>query len=286
MQGRSDPPGVDDHRGIFLFEGSFLSFLFVRIAFLLFSARESNQVHKKTSMITTRSFATLGAFLAVGLAVFGTLVVHAVKRGREFDRFLTVRGASEKEVKATLAIWPLRFATTAQDLPSLKSSMAAARSTVVGFLKERGILDEEINFGIPTVIDRHDIPVYEQRSPDLPRYKSVVTIVVRSKKVDVVKSAIQQVDKLLDSGISLAGGDYSDRIVFSFDGINEVKPQMIAEATANARASAEKFAKDSRAKVGAIRKATQGILELDDRDAASPEIKVLRVVTTVEFFIE
>src|SRR5262245_18407202 len=138
-------------------------------------------------MITTRSFAILGTLLAIGLAIFGAQVVHAVKRGREFDRYLTVRGAAEKEVMASLAIWPLRFAVSADELPALKSSMAAARNTVVGFLKGKGISDDEIAFGLPNVTDRRDAAAYErQRTADLPRYKSVVTLVVRSKKVDVV----------------------------------------------------------------------------------------------------
>jgi len=61
---------------------------------------------------------------------------------------------------------------------------------------------------------------------------------------------------------------------------------MIREATANARVSAEKFAQDSKTRVGAIRRATQGAVEIEDRDKASPEKKIIRVVTTIDFFVE
>ncbi len=97
---------------------------------------------------------------------------------------------------------------------------------------------------------------------------------------------IQGADALLEKGVTLAGNEFSDRIQFMFNAVNEVKPGMIEEATANARLAAEKFAKDSGSKVGRIRKATQGAMEIEDRDAASPEKKVLRVVTTVDFFLE
>ena len=60
-------------------------------------------------MNNSRAPLILGASLVIGLAVFGVLVGRAVKTGREFDRFLSVRGLSEREVKATLVIWPIRF---------------------------------------------------------------------------------------------------------------------------------------------------------------------------------
>jgi hypothetical protein len=236
-------------------------------------------------MITTRSFAVLGLLLATGLAIFGVLIGKAVQKGREFDRYLTVRGLSEREVKATLAIWPVRFAVTAEDLPSLKAAMEKNRSVVLSFLSENSISPDEVSTGIPTVSDRVD-DRYTAEKPDLPRYKAIVTLVVRSAKVDIVKQAIQRADTLLEKGISLAGNEYSDRTEFTFENINEIKPAMIAEATASARAAAEKFAQDSKSHVGAIRKASQGALEINDRDIASPEKKILRVVTTVEFFLE
>ncbi len=239
-------------------------------------------------MISTRAFAVLGLTLAAGLAVFGYQVGRAVQKGRAFDRYLTVKGLSEREVTATLAIWPLRFAVSADDLPSLQNAMASARTKVLAFLAEHQISATDITFGLPTVSDREEESYLRNDSTRaaLPRYKAVVTLVVRSEQVDVVKAAIQSADTLLEQGITLANNDYSDRPEFLFADINGIKPEMIAEATANARAAAEKFAQDSDAEVGAMRRATQGALEIYDRDIATPERKILRVVTTVDFFLE
>ena len=118
------------------------------------------------------------------------------------------------------------------------------------------------------------------------RYKGTTSLVVRSANVDQIKSAIQKADSLLEQGVSLSDADYGDRTQFLFTEINSTKPDMIREATANARIAAGKFAQDSSTRVGAIRRATQGVLEIEDRDTASPERKVLRVVTTVDFFVE
>jgi hypothetical protein len=238
-------------------------------------------------MITIRSFVVLGLSLVVGLAVFGAQIGRAVKTGREFDRYLTVRGLSEREMKATLAIWPIRFSDYAEDLGALKTAMEKDRALVIAFLKENGIATNEITQGLPDVSDREDERIQE-KAPTMARYRGVMTLVVRSPKVDVVKKAIQAVDALLEKGVSLAGNENMDRIQFIFDAeaVNAVKPDMIKEATANARAAAEKFAQDSKSTVGRIRRATQGTVEIEDRDVASPELKTIRVVTTVDFFLE
>lgn len=234
------------------------------------------------AMITTRSFLILGLSLIIGLAIFGIEIGHAVKTGREFDRCLTVKGLSEREAKANLAIWPLRFSVSADDLAGLKSAMESNSVLVLGYLTASGIDPKEITQGLPEITDREDERIQLNR-PALSRYKAVATLVVRSPSVDVVKKAIQGVDTLLEKGVTLDGSQQTE---FTFNALNDVKPDMIREATANARASAEKFAQDSHSKVGRIRKATQGILEIENRDAASPEWKTLRIVTTVDFFLE
>lgn len=107
-------------------------------------------------MITIRSFLVLGLSLVVGLAIFGFQVGRAVRTGREFDRFLQVRGLSEREVKATLVIWPIRFSVVAEGLAALKGAMETNRALVVSFLQDRGIDSKEITQGLPAVHDRED----------------------------------------------------------------------------------------------------------------------------------
>lgn len=236
-------------------------------------------------MITTRSFAVLGFFLVLAMGVFGYQVNRAVRKGREFDRYLTVRGLSEREVKANLAIWPIHFAVMAEDLSTLKSSMGQNRELVLGYLKQQGISTNEISIGIPRVTDRVDQKL-QAETKLMMRYKGTTSLVVRSPDVDRIKAAIQKADTLLEQGVSLTDSDSGDRIQFLFTEINSIKPDMIREATANARQAAGKFAQDSSTRVGAIRRAVQGVLEIEDRDTASPERKLLRVVTTVDFFVE
>jgi hypothetical protein len=96
---------------------------------------------------------------------------------------------------------------------------------------------------------------------------------------------IRQSD-LLKQGIAITGGDYRFSTQFLFTGLNDIKPQMIEEATKNARASAEKFAADSDSELGKIRTANQGQFTISDRDANTPYIKSVRVVTTVDYYLK
>jgi len=235
--------------------------------------------------MTVRSFLVLGLSLVLGLTIFGVQIGRAVKTGREFDRYLSVKGLSEREAKANLALWPIRFSVAAEDLGTLKQAMEINRALVLSFLQESGIDSKEIMQGLPIVTDRDDERI-QNKTPSLARYRAVVTLVVRSSNVDLVKKAIQRADALLSKGVTLVGNESGDRIEFLFNALNDIKPDMIKEATANARVAAEKFAQDSKSKVGRIRKATQGVLEIEDRDVASPEWKVLRVVTSIDFFLE
>jgi len=236
-------------------------------------------------MITVRSFLVLGLSLVLGMAIFGAQIGRTVKIGRAFEQYLSVKGLSEREVKANLAIWPIRFSVAAEDLGLLQEKMEINSAIVLSFLRENGIDSAEIIQGLPVLSDREDERL-ERQTPALPRYRGVVSLVVRSSNVDVVKKAIQRGETLLSKGVGVVGNDAGNQTEFIFTALNDIKPDMIREATANARASAEKFALDSKSKVGRIRAASQGVVEIEDRDAASPEWKRVRVVTTVDFFLE
>jgi len=124
-------------------------------------------------MITVRSFVVLGLSLIAGLANFGHQIGRAVKNGREFDRFLTVRGLSEREMKATVAIWPIQFAAYEEDLGALKSAMERDRALVIAFLTNNGVETKEMTQGLPDVIDRQDARIRD-KSPTLSRYQGLI----------------------------------------------------------------------------------------------------------------
>lgn len=118
------------------------------------------------------------------------------------------------------------------------------------------------------------------------RYNVTTVITVTSSKVDLVRSLITEQGELLNRGIAITSGDYRYNVNYAYTGLNKIKPQMIEEATKNARTAAEKFAKDSDSKLGKIRTAYQGQFSIEDRDANTPYLKKVRVVTSIEYLLE
>lgn len=117
------------------------------------------------------------------------------------------------------------------------------------------------------------------------RYVVESTVTLRTAKVDAARLSIQRSGALVREGVRLLRS-YEYDTQYYFTALERVKPEMIAEATRDARLAAEKFAQDSGARLGGIRRAQQGYFSIEDRDAFSPERKKIRVVTTVEYFLE
>lgn len=234
----------------------------------------------------TRSV-TASVILAVGIAggfaLLGSNISSGIESFVNRDRIVTVKGLSERQVKADRVIWPVGFRELGDDLQDVYGRIEKRKNQVVAFLKEAGLTDAEIEVASPQVTDAQAEMYANQKSRY--RYSMTQTVTVSSDKVDLVRDLLVRQSDLIKAGVTLVG-DYSWRTSFQFTGLNTVKPAMIEEATKNARASAEKFAQDSGSSLGKIRRANQGQFSITDRDSNTPYIKSVRVVTTVEYFLK
>ncbi len=227
----------------------------------------------------------LGALVGLGLALSGFFVGEALKEARSAERFVTVRGFAERNVESNLVIWPITFRDTGNDLAELQKTVDSHKTEIRTFLSGSGFKLEEISEMPPQVTDLK-AQAYGDGQKREYRYVATATITLRTQDVKAAKKAMESSGKLVLQGIVLAEQDYARSTEFLFTGLNEIKPQMIADATKNAREAAEQFARDSGARVGDIRRASQGLFTIDDRDKGSPDHKKVRVVTTVEYFLK
>ncbi len=226
----------------------------------------------------------LGAMLGLGVALAGFFVGDALYKLKGSQRYVTVKGLAERSVDADLAIWPLTISETGNDLTQLQEGLDAAGSAINKFLTGFGFKKTEISESPPRITDYY-AQGYTGGNMPRNRYKAEKVVTLRSKNVSLVKKAMEQSGKLVKQGIVLANS-YGRGTEFLFTGLNRIKPAMIAEATKNARKAAEQFAQDSGSKVGSIRKARQGLFTIRNRDMNSPDLKIVRVVTTVEYFLK
>ena len=118
------------------------------------------------------------------------------------------------------------------------------------------------------------------------RYNVTTNIVVTSNKIKLVMELKARQGELVEKGLAINSNEYGDYTIYEYTELNSIKPQMIENATKNARAAAEKFAKDSDSKLGKIKTANQGLFTIEDVDSYTPNVKHVRVVTNVTYFLE
>jgi hypothetical protein len=223
---------------------------------------------------------TEAIIIAIGLVILG----GSIEDGIEKDRMVTVKGLAEMEVPANKVTWPLVYKEVGNDLGTLYDKIKTTNRTIINFLKDKGITENEISVNAPEIID---MQAERYNTNPVPyRYNVTTVITVTSQQVDLVRSLISEQGELLKQGVAIIGGDYRYNVEYDFTGLNDIKPQMIEEATKNARESAMKFAKDSDSKLGKIIRANQGQFTIGNRDAHTPYIKHVRVVTTIDYSLK
>jgi len=225
--------------------------------------------------------------LAIGLFLGGRAIKQGIVQFKELDRVVTAKGLSEKEVKADKATWPLKFKELGNDPAELYGRIEAKTKAVVDFLKKGGVQEDEISVAPPTLVDQQANMSYSSETVRY-RYKANCVVTVVSKNVDLVRKLVGKQTELMRQDVTIVGNEYDEGSIVSYEftGLNEIKPEMIAEATKNARKTAERFAADSESKLGKIRTADQGQFSIESRDQNTPWLKNVRVVTTVVYYLK
>lgn len=230
------------------------------------------------------------AILAIGLAAGGWFAGQGFVASRTVDRFVTVKGVSERAVQADVALWSLRFVSTDDNLARALSETERSRTTILDFLEKQGIDRNAVEVQRLEVTDNLANPY--RSGPIATRYIINQTLMVRSDDPPKIRDASQRVSELVDAGVVLSNeGGFDVGPTYLFTRLNDFKPEMIAEATSSAREAAEQFAQDSGSEVGGIRRANQGVFVILPRDptmGASEESqleKQLRVVATLDYYL-
>ena len=235
----------------------------------------------------------VGVCLTLGLTLGGWLIGKGMARFKSDTRTVTVKGLVEREAKADEAVWTLGLRRASDSLPEAHQRVTTDREAVIAFLKKQGFTDAEFERQPTRTVDKLARDFAQQQNE---RFRYIVTgaVVVKTANVDLVRASSGATEDLLKGGVILDGGSEgaaaNPRYVISK--FNDLRPQLLAEATKNARAIAQQFAADSGANVGGIRSANQGTIQIFGTDgndesaafsATSTPVKKIRVVSTFEF---
>lgn len=222
--------------------------------------------------------------VAVGMLLLGICINRGLDTAFGNKRYVSVKGLAEREVEADKVIWPLAYAEVGNNLSELYQKCSNENQLIIDFLKQNGIDEKEITVKAPNVTDL-DANMYSNSHSGY-RYILQSCVTVASNDVEKVRQLILRQSELLNLGVAIKGHDYENPLVFEFTSLNDIKPEMIEEATKNARSAAEKFAQDSDSELGKIKQASQGQFSIENRDANTPHIKKVRVVSSIDYYLE
>ena len=224
--------------------------------------------------------------ISLSIVIAGFFIGNMHKTGKKYDRFVQVKGLSEREVNADLAVWPMNITLTGNDLKALKTEIEKQNEEVFNFFIKQGFEIQELTQGTTNISDAM-ADRYNQNFQNYEyRYLVKSEFTIRTKNIPRLQNALSESLELISRGILLGSKNAWRPIEYIYTGLNDIKPLMIEEATKNAREVAEKFAHDSNSRVGEIKVARQGLFTITDRDENTPEIKIVRVVSTIDFQLE
>ena len=245
---------------------------------------DENNRERTLSPLKTVSAWMPAGFISIGLLMLGICIRNGFGMVSSNSRVVAVRGLSEREVNANKVTWPIVSKIVGNDLTQIYSQVSATDDAIVNFLKKNGITDKEFQVNAPKVQDMQ-ADSYGGTPPPY-RYNVTTVVVVTSSQVAKIQELMNKQTELMQQGIAIVAGDYNYQTLYEFTELNQIKPDMVADATRNARKAAQKFAEDSESRLGKIKSASQGQFSIEDRDQYTPSIKRVRVVSTIEYYLK
>ncbi|NCO03826.1 MAG: SIMPL domain-containing protein [Alphaproteobacteria bacterium] len=228
--------------------------------------------------------------LSLGISYAGSKIHDGLTDFKSYDKSVRVKGLAMQDVRADVALWPISYAETGNNLEALQEIVEKKGNIVESFFQEYGMAKDQIELQQVNVQDLM-ANAYRQLNPDQSRYIITQTYLVRTEDIDAMSNAAKNIGTLIKRGVVLAQAG-SSTPTYLYTKLNDIKPQMLAAATQNAKDAAEEFSKQTGQKVTDIKSASQGVFQIMPRDETYtvPEAqqinKTVRVVSTIEFYLD
>ncbi|MEI8055275.1 MAG: SIMPL domain-containing protein [bacterium] len=242
---------------------------------------------------------TLVIVIAIGNALAGWFVARSVYQWRTSDRYVSVKGIAERQVKADLAVWDISYKITGDDLARITTESLKNQKIITSFLTQHSFALSEIEPQRIEVLDQYA----REYTSGKPEHRYIITggIVLHTPNVDLVRQVSQLNSELIQQGIVLMSKtDYQNlpNPRYFFTKLDEIRPQMLEQTTKSARLVAKQFATNADCQLGYIRRANQGVFQIlninsnagQNYGTENSQIgdinQVVRVVTSVDYTLK
>src|SRR5688572_24541992 len=161
--------------------------------------------------------------LSLAIVLAGLVIGGGIQRFRLADRSVSVKGVAERDVRADIALWPIRIVASGTELAPTQDKLAADQLIVRRFLASHGIDSAHVELLSLEVVDKRSNP-YEG-NPSSARFAINATLVARSEQPERIRAASQDVGQLVAAGVALSsGGGWGTGPTYLFTRLNELKP--------------------------------------------------------------
>ncbi|TNJ44538.1 SIMPL domain-containing protein [Tamlana fucoidanivorans] len=194
--------------------------------------------------------------------IFGNAVVNRNQK----DGTIAVTGLGKTDFTSDLIVWEAKFSQSNLSLKDGYSKLKQDRITILEYLKANGLPDSVIVFSAVET-KKNTKPNYSENGKYLGEtfigYTLMQTVHVDSKAVELVETISREVTDLLNKGIQL----YSIAPRYYYTKLEDLKIEMIAQATENANLRAKRIAENSGAKLNDLVSANMGIFQITGQNS-------------------
>ena len=199
----------------------------------------------------------------ISLAIIASCWIggNAYKYKFKTNETISVTGLAEKEFVSDEIVWTGSYSRQTMDLKSAYVQLKQDESRIRTYLKEKGISDDELVFSSVSISkEQHNKYNAEGQiiGTEFAGYLLSQNVTVDSKDIDKIEKVSREVTELIETGIEFNSLPPS----YYYTKLSELKVDLLAKASADARQRAETIAKNSGSGLGKIKKATMGVFQI------------------------
>lgn len=188
------------------------------------------------------------------------LLTHAFKNRNASDNSIHVTGLGRKDFSSDLVVWSGSFSRFAPDLEQTYGQLKQDRETISSYLKNKGVQDREMVFNSVDIQKEYDYSYDHngRQTSTFAGYRLTQQVEIESRELDKIENVAREITDLINTGVEF----YSGEPRYYYTGLSELKIEMIAEATKDARLRADKIAENAGARVGELKYSQMGIFQI------------------------
>lgn len=201
------------------------------------------------------------AIIGISIIISTFLLSNAFKNRNNVADTISVTGLGSKDFVSDLIVWNSTFSKKNFNLKEAYTELESDRTAIKNYLISKGIKESEIIFSsvsinkeFTTIMDSN----YNTRTETFTGYNLTQSVQVESKEVTKVENISREVTELINSGVEL----YSNAPEYYYTKLSELKLEMVAEATKDAKLRAKKIAENAGSSLGDLKKSEMGVFQI------------------------